>query len=571
MNEDQLINQIEFRWQPGKDFSATASSLDNKEVLRGWSSRLSKLARPATPNADAGVPESSFVYQTFSDGKAALIWRLYEQDALELFEQPARQPLVARAIIGRSDLLTPDLALALCHMDFAHRLHQPPGQVPIDASLPVIDGLKLIDEFGLPASGQLDALVKKTHGIDSVVATALLKVGKPLSVVLPGSEMIVSPDGSDVLRLLWGLWRVAGPLLASAEGSESSPNWSFSSYEPPLGSSEARDLPIVVFRSQEEERGGPPLSYRSEVTVRPRSANADVGPGGLAARKLLELMDKVGAAQLRGHLNDLVARYPQSSSRLIAIGMLDPRICVPAVDEADQGDPVFEREIGEVTDPSADEDAGQEDFPGTDGSNAAEENSSAEPEPELLPLSLLDALDCLHAGPLSPGFAEAKAFVRQADVPDSAERDQARRQMRARHWYLQPLILDDRWHATDTLEAIVRLAVIPDLTERKVCKLLDDSARRRPSRTDRGAERGGAPGGQVGRYEAGWGLECPDLPEVAERARNPFARALMVPPGDHRSSVDIVAARRAARAWRSPPFGAGLARIYAGRRRGEWP
>ena len=480
MAEDHCVHQIEFRWQPGKDFSATASSLNNKEMLRGWSARLAKLARPASPDANAGVPEASFVYQTFSDGRAALIWRLYEREAMALFAQSARQPLVARAIIGSSSMLTPDLALALCYTDFAHYLLPPPGQVPIDSPLEAMDSSRLSDECGQPAIDRLDGLFKSTSGIEAIIATALLNPGKPLSIVLPAPEMTLPPAGSTALLMLWGLWRTAGPLLVTDEISRRSPGWSFSSYEPPLGSSEASSLPAVVFRSQAEERGDfQPLSYRAEITVRPRSASTDLGPAGLAARTLLQAVQEVGAARLRGYLDDISEQYSQSSGRLIAISMLDPQAGqlgteATAVADASQSDAFFERESAGITDPASAADADPGDLADGDGSEAADDASTAE---QQSPLTLFEALDRLHAGPADPGFDQAKAFVQHADVPaDFAERDQVRRHMQARHWYVESLVLDDRWHAAETLEAIVRIVVIPDLTDAKVCRLLENWA-----------------------------------------------------------------------------------------------
>ena len=73
-------------------------------------------------------------------------------------------------------------------------------------------------------------------------------------------------------------------------------------------------------------------------------------------------------------------------------------------------------------------------------------------------------LDQLYAGPEDPGFERALHLLRTGTFADRpGDRAGARRLFAERDWYLPVLRPFDSVHFYDTLEAIFRLAVIPDL------------------------------------------------------------------------------------------------------------
>jgi hypothetical protein len=83
----------------------------------------------------------------------------------------------------------------------------------------------------------------------------------------------------------------------------------------------------------------------------------------------------------------------------------------------------------------------------------------------LRPTRLTGLLDQLYAGPADLGFKAAQQDLRDArQLPPAADRAAARQSMPERRWYIQSLVSDDPWHIEDTLEAIFRLTVIPDLS-----------------------------------------------------------------------------------------------------------
>lgn len=108
-------------------------------------------------------------------------------------------------------------------------------------------------------------------------------------------------------------------------------------------------------------------------------------------------------------------------------------------------------------------------------------------------------LDQLSAGPGDPRFESAVQILRDSKFPDRpADRAAARKLIAERDWYLSILVDYPDVHFDDTLEAIFRHAVIPDLgrpdvTEElshwaaaplPVIKALSGAARSRPSASE---------------------------------------------------------------------------------------
>lgn len=316
MPEHQSLSQIEFRWQPGKDFSPIASSFADAAASQRWFARLAGLVRPATPDPARGVPSRSAAYWAFPDGTAALIWRRYEVGATALHAETSRRPLVARAVVGATELLRPDAAIALIRADPLAELSPLPGQVETGAELPPIPagGLPELTRSSLRA---LDERSYQDLGLETLVAAALRTCGTPLSVVLPGSEMAQPAETSPQLGLLWGLWRTTAHLIAGA--ADAGPLlrlWSFSTYEPPLGDTGTADLAHVVFRSQEQERQ--PQTMRAEITVKPRYRAAGWDQFNAVASVLADAYRDLGGSELCRCLSWIADRHRTLPERLSA-------------------------------------------------------------------------------------------------------------------------------------------------------------------------------------------------------------------------------------------------------------
>ena len=95
---------------------------------------------------------------------------------------------------------------------------------------------------------------------------------------------------------------------------------------------------------------------------------------------------------------------------------------------------------------------------------------SAETSP---PYTVSSLLDQLYAGPEDPGFESALQFLWTGKFPDRpADRAVARRLIAERAWYIPVLLEYDRTHLDETLEAIFRFVVIPDLGRPEVAEEL---------------------------------------------------------------------------------------------------
>jgi len=185
VTDRESIDQIEFRWQPGKDLSPIASSFTNTGARDRWFARLAGLVRPATPNADLGVPSRSVVYWTFSDGHAAVIWRQYEMNAITLHDDTPRLPLVARAIVAQRNSLRPDTAIAFCRANAEAELGPPPGQVETGADLPPIS-ISRLRTVAVQAMGEIDEISCQEPGLAPLIAARMRTQDTPISVQLPG-------------------------------------------------------------------------------------------------------------------------------------------------------------------------------------------------------------------------------------------------------------------------------------------------------------------------------------------------------------------------------------------------
>ena len=132
----------------------------------------------------------------------------------------------------------------------------------------------------------------KQAGLQAVVAAALADPATPLAISL--RDVVIQKPLRDGVQypLLWGLRRIAGPLLGPLGRG-----WSFSTFEPPLGEMDPTSLPGIVFRQAQDGMQAPPIRWRREVKVRPFALDA-LDPG-------LPYADQVELAGC------LVARYQE--------------------------------------------------------------------------------------------------------------------------------------------------------------------------------------------------------------------------------------------------------------------
>ncbi len=177
-----------------------------------------------------------------------------------------------------------------------------------------IDGSGLVARFR-PQARRLDSLARHEPGLGHLIATALRHPRSPLSVLLPGIDVLESPGYSPALKLLWGLWRTTAPLVPD----QAVRGWSFSTYEPPLGAAQGAELPSIVFRNEEHEWPDQhPVNYRTEVAVRPKSPD-DAPTAEPVSAALATAFRTFEPGYLEHLLKRTAASWPELADRLTAI------------------------------------------------------------------------------------------------------------------------------------------------------------------------------------------------------------------------------------------------------------
>jgi hypothetical protein len=264
MADGQELHQIEYRHHETKDLSPVASSM-SAESRRGWDSQI----RPWVRQPDAAGLSESACYQLLANGQAALAWRYWDQRAVERGDGTRGRALVSRVLVGQASVLTPDLATVLCQAGpTADTVGPLPGEVPYDAKLPTV-GRDALDAVTRAMTPVLEQEAVKQAGLQAVVAAALADPHAPLAISVP-DHLIQTPLPGVQCPLLWGVRRIAGPLL----GPVGRRGWSFSTFEPPLGVLDPVSLPGIVFRQAQDGGTTPGGRWRREVRVSPLAANA---------------------------------------------------------------------------------------------------------------------------------------------------------------------------------------------------------------------------------------------------------------------------------------------------------
>lgn len=269
MADAQDLHQIEYRHHQTRDLSPVASSMSSPDSLRAWDSWIRAWVRH--PHAE-GLSES-VCYQVLPNGQAALAWRYWDQRAAERADGTRGRPLVSRVLVGQASVLTPEVAVVLCRAGLtADSVGPMPGEVPDGAELPTVsrDALNTVTRMMTPV---LDQDAAQQAGLQALVAAALADPPTPLAISVR-DNLIQKPLREGVqCPLLWGLRRIAGPLLGPAGRG-----WSFSTFEPPLGEMDPASLPGIVFRQAQEGVPAPPARWRKEVKVHPLVSDA-LDPG----------------------------------------------------------------------------------------------------------------------------------------------------------------------------------------------------------------------------------------------------------------------------------------------------
>jgi hypothetical protein len=474
-----LIEQFEYRWQPTKDLTLIAGSIQPSEIT-AWAGQIALWVRH--PPAD--YPAESMRYEIFDDGFAALAWRQRTGQVDELEAGVEGRPEVSRVLLGQEAQLHPGLAIAVCRAGLSETvLGSAPGTVSARTLLPKIDATQL-DQLARSQVAVLDAIAcDERCGLYKVVAAALTEPDTPLAIQLPDRLFMLPLQECWQLPILWGLWRVLTPLLRGEYGQR---KWSFSTFEQPLGKTDTSALADIVFRAQKVAHN--PSSTRPEIVVRPLDGS-DL-PDRIRYREfaglLVDAYRYLGADKLAEHLDAVSGTHESLEERIAVAGNalsgILPREAVsewlrqpPATewwsgtmdDEPGYEQPPAEQLSLPVPDPEENFEPG---IPpaatrgdGTDRAVTVTQAASARSHP------LSGLLRELYAGPADPAFESALRELRIGQFPDLPDdRAVARRMMAEHDWYVPVLVHDGTGSVDETLAAIFRHCVIPDLGDPEV-------------------------------------------------------------------------------------------------------
>ena len=273
------IEQVELRWtdEGQRGFSAIAYSERYESSL--WAARLQPIARPPKIQQSATV-----VYEVFG-GDAVVIFRFLMQPtdldgstgewgSLSAGMPSARDNLVARAIVGPLELITPEIALVLSFLGRPDFINPPPGKVLERDRLPILASAVLEDAVQR-VSPRLDELARRDKALESVIATALTEPLCPVNLQLPETEV----GTESTTALLWGLWRTTNRVLAVIPDWQ----WTFSTGEEPSGNTDPGSLPQLIVRRLPRPDDPRPSAQRDQRVVQPRMTYGSIGRSDAAA------------------------------------------------------------------------------------------------------------------------------------------------------------------------------------------------------------------------------------------------------------------------------------------------
>jgi hypothetical protein len=312
----QQIHQIEYRWHSTWDLSPAASSTTHESMM-WWDSQIRGWIR----HPSVEEPSESVRYQILPGGAAALAWRYQNLEVTDAEGGVRGRPLVSRVLVGGESALSPDMAMLLCRSGLPTMAGPRPGEVVPDADLPVITAADLA-ALARSAIDGLDHEAAWEEGLRPVLAAALADPDTPLAVGIGEPQLSRSSAHGVQVLLLWGLWRVARPVLGAGRRG-----WSFSTFEPPLGYVDPKTLPDIVFRSARVTQTAPPSMPRNERKVIPGAVS--VSGAGTAYDELAEWLvaeyRETGGDELERRIAEVVAGKPSDSRLLIAYDRLSTK------------------------------------------------------------------------------------------------------------------------------------------------------------------------------------------------------------------------------------------------------
>jgi hypothetical protein len=275
MAETREVHQLEYRWQKVTDMAPIASSM-SAESARPWIQRIGVWVRH--PSVD--VPTESLRYEEFGNGMAALAWRIRDWQGLKSADTRGGLLVISRVLVGPADLLTPEVAAAVCYAGLPEATGPQPGTVAEGTVLPPVPA-EALTELVEDTAAVLDEAAVGHDGLDLVLAAALSDQDTALCLQLPERDITRSPRGNSQAALLWGLRRTVWPVV----GRGGRRGWSFSTFEPPPSDMDPGALPDIVFRMAQAAQTAP-QAMRRELRVRPQDpvrARAQTLPQHLAA------------------------------------------------------------------------------------------------------------------------------------------------------------------------------------------------------------------------------------------------------------------------------------------------
>ena len=273
--------------------------------------------RPWVRHPAVDAPTDSVHYQMFGDRAAALAWRQRDRHAVAFEDGREGRPLVSRVLLGPADLLTPEVAMAVCYTGLPETIGPRPGTVTVGARLPPVAAAGLTGLVRDNAEA-LDRAAAQEVGLERLVAAALGDQDTPLSVQLPERLIVRSPRGGSQALLLWGLRRTVQPLLSLGGGRR---GWSFSTFELPLSDTDPGTLPDIVFRLMQPAPQAAPMTPRKEIRVRPQD------PVPAPIETVYQYLARLLVVAYRDHGGDELSRlivayagdYPLADRRIQAI------------------------------------------------------------------------------------------------------------------------------------------------------------------------------------------------------------------------------------------------------------
>ncbi|PDP86756.1 hypothetical protein CQJ94_15805 [Glycomyces fuscus] len=313
---DSTYHQIHFAWAeptllgrfgPGP----AASSLPESEqpVLRSWRDRLVPALtadyRSALPDTDPGEYPETLWARAYPDGQAALVYR-WPGDVRSAH---------AWAIVGPAHGLTPPRLLSLHENPHT----RPAPRRPPEAGWATMDTLPAPEPWERTAAPgavrtrdrrAAEATVEDEPLLVGAVAAALYRPDAPVHIAL-------APERADLwqavqLRFLWGMHRVLHDVLTPPRAIPAAGwSWSFSTYEPVLGTADGQHLAF-----------GPPVADGAGPFLEPPAPDYR-----RVAEGLVSVLREEGGDALARHLAERgVPEAPTFADRRALLrDWLDPR------------------------------------------------------------------------------------------------------------------------------------------------------------------------------------------------------------------------------------------------------